>query len=279
MTQTFRVTVLCENSVGPISGTLGEHGFSALVEPSTLPPFLFDTGQGMTLLHNADRMNKNLSTISSVVLSHGHYDHTGGLLPLLKQYGSKTVYAHPFIFKPRYRLKDTGESYPIGMAETRENLEAAGAIFDFSTEFRTIGDGIYLTGSVPRNSSFETGDSGLYCDCNGDEIDQTFDDQSLVLESERGLLLVLGCCHSGIINTIEYVASKLGRHDIYAVIGGTHLGFCDHKQLEQSITELKKYGVRKIAASHCTGFAAAARLFEAMPQQFQPAMVGYSIQV
>ena len=81
----FRITILCENSVGPISGTLGEHGFSALIEPSQGEPLLFDTGQGLTLLHNAGRMNKDLSKVGSVVISHGHYDHAGGLLPLLQQ--------------------------------------------------------------------------------------------------------------------------------------------------------------------------------------------------
>ena len=78
----FRITILCENSVGPLSGTLGEHGFSALIEPSHGDPLLFDTGQGLTLLHNARRMNKNLANVKQVVLSHGHFDHTGGLMPL-----------------------------------------------------------------------------------------------------------------------------------------------------------------------------------------------------
>ena len=75
----YRITVLCENSVGPISGTLGEHGFAALIEPSAGEAILFDTGQGLTLLHNARRMNKNLSAVGTVAISHGHFDHTGGL--------------------------------------------------------------------------------------------------------------------------------------------------------------------------------------------------------
>ncbi len=161
----YRITVLCENSVGPLSGTLGEHGFSALIEPSGGEPLLFDTGQGLTLLHNARRMNRDLSTVTRVVLSHGHYDHTGGLKPLLDEYGPKRVFSHPSVFKPRYRVKDTGESYPITIPASREELEAAGASFDLSSEFRVIAPGIYLTGEVPRVTDFETGDQGLYCDC------------------------------------------------------------------------------------------------------------------
>lgn len=274
-----RITVLCENSVGPISGTLGEHGFSAMIERSDAPPLLFDTGQGLTLLHNASRMNKDLSAVSSVVLSHGHYDHTGGLLPLLQEHGSKTVYASPDLFTPRFRIKDTGESYHIGIPNTRQHLEAAGAVFDLSSQFRTIAPGVHLTGSIPRKTAFETGDSGLYCDCAGEIADHTPDDQSLVLETEYGLVILLGCCHAGIINTLEHVSKRLGNRKIFALVGGTHLGFCSQEQLEKSITELKRWGIKKIAAAHCTGFNAAARLAKEMPQAFHPAMVGYTLQV
>ena len=94
-----RITILCENSVGPITGALGEHGFAALIEPSEGEPLMFDTGQGLTLLHNARRMNKDLSLVKKVVISHGHYDHTGGLKPLLEEFGAKQVLGHPGIFR------------------------------------------------------------------------------------------------------------------------------------------------------------------------------------
>lgn len=274
-----RITVLCENSVGALSGTLGEHGFSALIEPSEGEPLLFDTGQGLTLLHNARRMNKNLSQVGQVVISHGHYDHAGGLKPLLQEYGAKNVFGHPAMFSPRYRIKDTGECYPITMPAGREELETLGAVFDLSREFRAIAPGIYLTGEVPRVTDFETGDQGLYCDCTGQELDTTPDDQSLLLETERGLVLVLGCCHAGLVNTLEHVAYMTGRRDIYAVIGGTHLGFCSQDQIGKTVAALKALGIQKLAASHCTGFAASARLSREMPKEFQVAMVGYTLEV
>lgn len=274
-----RITILCENSVGSISGTLGEHGFSALIEPAGGDPLLFDTGQGLTLLHNARRMNKDLSLVKQVVISHGHYDHAGGLKPLLDECGPKQVYAHPSVFTPRYRVKDTGECYPISIPVCREELEASGASFNLSKEFRAVAPGIYLTGEVPRVTPFETGDQGLYCDCAGQKTDKTIDDQSLLLESDKGLVLVLGCCHSGLINTIEHVANMTGRRDIYAVIGGTHLGFCDQEQLGSTVTLLRTMGIKKLAVSHCTGFAAAARLLREMPKEFQVAMVGYTLEI
>jgi len=275
----YRITVLCENSVGPISGTLGEHGFSALIEPAQGAPLLFDTGQGLTLLHNARRMNRDLSKVHGVVLSHGHYDHCGGLLPLMAECGPKLVHAHPGIFAPRFRLKDTGECYPIGMPHSRDQLEAAGAAFSLSKELREIAPGVLLSGEVPRVTLFETGDQGLYCDCTGQDLDTTPDDQSLVLETDRGLVVLLGCCHAGLVNTLEHIAYLTGRRDIYAVIGGTHLGFCGQDQLEKTISALKGWGVQKIAASHCTGFGASARLSRELPKEFQVAHVGYSLEV
>jgi len=275
----FRITVLCENSVGPISGTLGEHGFSALIEPAQGVPLLFDTGQGLTLLHNARRMNRDLSAVRKVVLSHGHYDHCGGLLPLLTEYGPKQVHAHPGIFTPRFRLKDTGECYPIGVPHSREELESAGAVFELSKEYCEIAPGVFLTGEVPRVTAFETGDQGLYCDCTGQELDATPDDQSLILETERGLVVILGCCHAGLVNTLEHIAYLSGRRDIYAVIGGTHLGFCGQNQLDLTVSALKERGIQKVAASHCTGFAASARLSREMPKEFQVAYVGYTLEI
>jgi 7,8-dihydropterin-6-yl-methyl-4-(beta-D-ribofuranosyl)aminobenzene 5'-phosphate synthase len=275
----FRITILCDNSVGPISGTLGEHGFSALIEPSQGESLLFDTGQGLTLLHNARRMNKDLSAVGNVVLSHGHYDHSGGLLPLLTEHGPKQIYAHPGVFTPRFRLKDTGECYQIGIPHNRDQLEVTGGVFHLSEDFREIAPGMYLTGNVPRSTTFETGDQGLYCDCTGQDLDATPDDQSLILETERGLVVILGCCHAGLVNTLEHVAYSIGRRDIYAVIGGTHLGFCGQNQLEMTISALKNWGVQKVAASHCTGFAASARLSRKMSKEFQAATVGYTLEV
>jgi len=275
----MRITVLCDNGVGPISGTLGEHGFAALIEQDRGGPILFDTGQGLTLLPNAARMKKELAAVSTVVISHGHYDHAGGLMPLLQVSGGVEVFAHDGIFTPRHRVKDTGECYPIGVPFEKSAYEEAGAIFNFSTVFREISPGIMLTGEVPRVTAFEKGDQGLYCDCSGQELDATPDDQSLVIETEKGLVILLGCCHAGLVNTLEHIACQSGRRDVYAIVGGTHLGFCDQEQLDKTIDALRKTGVRKLAVSHCTGFAASARLSREFPKEFQVAMVGYTLEI
>jgi 7,8-dihydropterin-6-yl-methyl-4-(beta-D-ribofuranosyl)aminobenzene 5'-phosphate synthase len=274
-----RITVLCDNNAGPVSGTLGEHGFAALIEQKGAEPVLFDTGQGLTLLHNAARMKKDLSSVRKVVISHGHYDHTGGLMPLLKESGKREVFAHEGIFAPRHRVKDTGECYPIGLPFERSSYEEAGAAFNLSAAFREIAPAIMLTGEVPRVTPFEKGDQGLYCDCTGQELDPVPDDQSLVIETCKGLVIILGCCHAGLVNTLEHIAYQCGRRDIYAVIGGTHLGFCGQEQLEKTISSIRSAGIRKQAVSHCTGFAASARLSRELPKEFQTAMVGYTLEV
>lgn len=275
----YRITVLCENSVGPISGTMGEHGFSALIEPFEGEAILFDAGQGLTLLHNASRMNKDLSKVRHVALSHGHFDHTGGLLPYLREYGPCRVYGHPGIFDRRYRVKDTGECIPIGMPHAREALESAGAVFDLSPAFRQVAPGVHLSGEVPRATTFESGDQGLYRDCDGQVLDPTMDDQSLVLETDKGLVILLGCCHAGLVNTLEHVARMTSRRDVCALIGGTHLAFCSQEQTEKTIQAVKGWGIGKIAAGHCTGFAASARLSRELPREFQVAAVGYTLEV
>ncbi|NJD91668.1 MAG: MBL fold metallo-hydrolase, partial [Geobacter sp.] len=220
-----------------------------------------------------------LAGVANVVISHGHYDHVGGLKALLQGFGAKRIYADKRIFSPRHRVKDTGECYPIGTPFSREELVDCGASFDFSAEYREIAPGIYLTGEVPRVTEFEKGDQGLFCDCSGQEPDATPDDQSMVIETSRGLVVLLGCCHAGIVNTLEHIAYQSGRRDIYAIIGGTHLGFCSHEQLDKSISAIRQYGVKKLAVSHCTGFAASARISRELPREFQLAMVGYTLEV
>ncbi len=274
----YRITILCDNTVAALAGTLGEHGFAALVEWEG-GSLLFDTGQGETLLHNALRMNRDLHKVSRAVLSHGHHDHTGGLLPLLRNCGGKEILAHPAVFSRRYRVKDTGESMPIGIPYDEHFLRGAGGRFSLSDQFREIDPGIFLTGEVPRKTPFERGDAGQFCDDAGCAADEVPDDQSLVITGKRGLVLLLGCCHAGVVNTIEHARERTGITDIYAVIGGTHLGFSDAAQLDQTVKALRGYRIQKLCPSHCTGFAASARLFREFPGQFHPACVGFTIEV
>jgi 7,8-dihydropterin-6-yl-methyl-4-(beta-D-ribofuranosyl)aminobenzene 5'-phosphate synthase len=272
-----RITILCENTVGPVSGTLGEHGFAALVEGEGVR-ILFDTGMGETLLRNAVRMNKDLHRVNPVILSHGHFDHTGGLLPLLRNCGGKDVYAHPAVFSRRYRVKDTGESIPVGIPCDEAFLRGMGARFELDDRFREIAPGVFLTGQVSRKTPFEQGDRGMFRDPEGRSADPLEDDQSLVIRGRKGLVLVLGCCHAGVVNTIEHAREKTGESRVYALIGGTHLGFCSPEQTEETVKAMRNFGIARICVGHCTGFAASARLLREFPGAFQLANVGYTLE-
>lgn len=278
MQNRLRITVLCENTVGPVSGTFGEHGFAALLEGEGVN-ILFDTGVGETLLGNALRMNKDLHRLERVILSHGHFDHTGGLLPLLRNCGGKQVYAHPAVFSRRYRVKDSGESMPVGIPNDEEFLRGMGARFDLDRRFREIARGVFLTGEVPRRTMFEKGDRGMFRDPEGNEADLLEDDQSLVIRTSKGLVLLFGCCHAGVVNTIEHAREKTGEERVYALVGGTHLGFSSADQTEATVRALRGFGVGRIAAGHCTGFAASARLLREFPGGFQTANVGYTLEM
>ena len=262
----YRITILCDNSVGALSGTLGEHGFAALVEWQG-GSLLFDTGQGDTLLHNAMRMKRDLHEIAGVALSHGHYDHTGGLLPLLRHCGGKEIFTlTPDCLPAVTGSKTPARAFPSASPYDQAFLQGLGGKFSFSKLFRDIAPGIFLTGEIPRKSQFEKGDAGLCCDDAGCSPDPLEDDQTLVVRTARGLVLILGCCHAGLINTIDHARRETGETEIYAVLGGTHLGFCSQAQLDETIKELKDCGVKKICAGHCTGFAAAARLSAGVPR-------------
>lgn len=271
-----RIKVICDNTAGSISGTLGEHGFAALVQAGD-QSLLFDTGGGHTLLHNAQRMNIDLKSVDQVVLSHGHYDHAGGLWPLLQTSGPKRILAHPGVFTRRYVLRE-GAARSVGIPYSEDFLAGLGASFSYSDSFREVLPGVFLTGEVPRRTPFEEGDAGLFCDETGCERDHIADDQSLVIVTEKGLLLLLGCCHAGVVNTLELAREKTGVDQIYGVVGGCHLAFSSQTQVDATIKALKKYGLKKICPGHCTGFHAAVRLAQAFPGGFKPMQVGYVLE-
>ena len=271
-----RITVLCENTVGALVGT-GEHGFSAFIETEGVT-YLFDTGRGFSIVRNALLLRKDLGSVQKIFLSHGHYDHTGGLPDVLSLKGDVDVLAHPDIFLERIHVikeNDREERKFIGLPYHRGYLEFSGARFVLKKEFYEPEKGIFLTGEVPRNTPFEKSDPRLFAKLNGDWVtDQFLDDQSLVVDTPKGLVIIFGCAHSGMINTINHVMEKTGKEKIYALLGGTHLQFLTPEQLEESIDAIKKLGVEHIGVSHCTGMKATIRLAQEFGEGFFYGHVG-----
>ena len=277
----MKVTILCENTVGHRLG-LGEHGFSALIE-THLGNYLFDTGRGESVVKNSLELNKDIRTIKKIFLSHGHYDHTGGLPEVLKIRGKVDVHAHPYVFLDRIHMaEENGKETKrfLGIPFKRSYLESLGANFVLNKDFFEVEDGIFLTGEVPRKTSFEKLDPKLFAEMDGKITPDAFpDDQSLILNTERGLLVILGCAHAGIINILNHVINKTGRDKFYAIIGGTHLDFLAPEQLEESIKALRKMHIERFGASHCTGMRGAFRLHQEFGDRFFYGHVGSTLNI
>ena len=276
---TIRLTILCENSVARPFGLLGEHGFACYLE-TPQGNYLFDTGQGKTLLPNARCLEKDLTTIKALLISHGHYDHTGGLQPLLEHSSGLDIYAHPAIFTTRY-WEIEGRRHDVGIPWRRDYLESLGARFQLQKELIEVGPGVYLTGEIPRRNDFEKGDTNqLAVTAEGciQQPDPLADDLSMVVTSQKGLILVLGCAHAGLVNIIKYVTQKFPGQRIHAVVGGTHLGFADDEQFEQTLKTLDRFQIDKLGVSHCTGLPKAAQLAARLGDRFFFGNVGTVIE-
>ncbi|MEN8200659.1 MAG: MBL fold metallo-hydrolase [Thermodesulfobacteriota bacterium] len=274
-----RLTILCENSVAVPYDVMGEHGFSCFVETEN-GNYLFDTGQGMTIMQNSLALKKDLRSIEAVMISHGHYDHTGGLPAVLRVRGEVDVYGHEEIFARRIWSRDE-VSRDIGIPYRRHYLESLGARFKLGRKLVEVGPGIYLTGEIPRKSAFEKGDPNMtLISDTGQHVhpDPLLDDLSMLVDTDRGLVIVLGCAHAGMINIIDYATRQLGHERIFAVIGGTHLGLSSEIQFEETLKVIDAYNIEYLGVSHCTGLEKAALLHARLGKRFFFGSVGAGLE-
>lgn len=262
----LRITTICENTSSHIF-KLGEWGISFFIETGE-EKILFDTGGGNTLLHNATTMGLDLAGVDKAALSHGHKDHTGGLKSFLQRVQSTTpgrkvkIYTHPRVFDAKYIKDDKGNIFYIGMGYVHEELKFLGAEFVMQKDSVEISSDIFISGEIDQDNDFEVVSEKLLCkDENGDIVpDPLVDDQALFIKTEKGLIIVSGCAHRGIINTIKQGQRVTGQNEVFMVIGGTHLEGAGEEQFEYTVDELKKLGVKKLGVSHCTGLKKASRL-------------------
>ncbi|HJO96222.1 MAG TPA: MBL fold metallo-hydrolase [Victivallales bacterium] len=273
---TAKITILCNDKVELFSSYIGEHGFSCFIETDQ-GNYLFDTGQGLGIIHNALLLNKNLRDINGIILSHAHYDHTSGLESILRVTGDNKIYAHPDIFDKKYDCKK-GKTEYTGIRYSVDYLSNLGAEFILNREFSEIGTGIYLTGEVPRINDFEQSLTTQFVEhANIRTRDNFKDDNSLAIDTDQGLVIILGCAHAGIINILDYFTKKLNKK-IYAVIGGTHLHPADEHRVKKTIECLKTYDIKKIGTSHCTG-SKEIDIIKAFGNRFFEASVGTKLHI
>jgi 7,8-dihydropterin-6-yl-methyl-4-(beta-D-ribofuranosyl)aminobenzene 5'-phosphate synthase len=255
----------------------GEHGFSSFIETGQ-GNYLFDTGGGHSVVGNSHVLGKDLRSIRKIFLSHGHHDQAGGLPEVLKVKGNVDVHAHPHVVLDRIAVfRENGKETRqfVGVPYKKGYLESLGANFILTTDFLQVEEGMFLTGEVPRKTLFEKPDPRLFSEIDGKTGQDIFlDDQSLIIDTEKGLIVILGCAHSGVINILQHVMAKTGKEKFYAVLGGTHLDFLTPEQLEESILALNKLEIEKIGVSHCTGMRAAFRLWLEYGDRFFYGCVG-----
>ncbi len=249
-----RIAVLVDNLVVH-SEMLGAHGLSLWIETNNTR-ILFDAGRRTVLHYNIDALKIPLAKTDVIVLSHGHYDHTDGLFCALNYTTNAKIFMHPSALQPHFSYK-AGISHFIGVPpDVIQLLEKLKANI-FSTKAITqIADGVFCTGFIPKNNLWEDTGGAFSTDDSALQTDHLPDDQAMWIETRKGLIMVSGCAHSGIINTLEYILDNSKSRPLLAVIGGFHLNSTKPDRITKTINKFKEFKIKNIVPLHCTGIKA-----------------------
>jgi len=260
----LKLTVLVENTARG-RGILAEHGLSCCLRVDG-KEILFDTGQGRVLMPNAQACQVDLRNLEAVVLSHGHYDHAGGLEKVLELSPEASVYLHPEALQERFVRNSHGEASPVNSEFlSGGGLEKRAASLVCTREPKEVLPRIWATGEVPRRTDYEDTGGDFFLDAAGTIPDPITDDQSLYFRSDHGIVLILGCAHAGVVNTMRYVAELTGEDRLHAVIGGMHLLHATPERLKKTYDVFASMKVDLIAPCHCTGIRAIAGFWNRFP--------------
>jgi len=257
---------------------LAEHGLSLLVtihRDGKKHTILFDTGYNQIgVPYNIEKLGIDINEIDIIVMSHAHMDHTGSLYPLLdKMPRPITLALHPAAFHfPRYKSSNDGKLTRFPQTLKREDLkEKKVDVLETGTPTPILEDMVIITGEVERTTPFEKGLPNALLERNGNmEQDPMSDDQSLVMHlRNKGLVIVSGCSHAGIVNTVLYSKKLSGVDRVHAILGGFHLtGSVFEPVIDPTIRELKKLDPKVLVPMHCTGWKAIHQISQAFPASF-----------
>lgn len=270
------ITIIVDNHAG--DGLTSEHGLSMWIQTAG-KTILFDTGQGSAFEKNAKLLGIDLSKTDALVLSHGHHDHTGGIPIVLREAPEVDVYCHPGVVRPRYAIRN-GTAKAIQMP--RESKAAMDTLsskhLHWVQDPIILSDSIGITGHIPRKTDFEDTGGPFYLDPEGKRPDLIDDDLTLWIRTDRGLVVCLGCCHAGLVNTIHHIRSISGTDRIHGIIGGLHLMNTNDRRIERTIDALRSFSPNIIIPCHCTGDSALALLLNALGERVVPGAAGETYQ-
>jgi len=276
----MRVTCVVDDASYPGAEFGHEHGVAFLIETET-KRVLFDTGQsGSVLLHNLALLNVETGSIKAVAISHGHYDHTGGLGKLVEHLHAGTpLYANPDLFRERFKETD-GKLKGVGIALSRQALTKSVSL-RLRAEPQEIVPGVWTTGEIADRPEAE-GRSDTHRMRQGDAvvIDEYRDDMALVLEADGRSMLLCGCCHAGLLNTLAHAERFLGR-PMQVVAGGLHLLSASEEELSHICAALKaEPSLQRVYPNHCTGKEAIVALTTALgPSVVDPFPAGAALKL
>jgi len=276
MPSRLRITLLVDHqSTRPDLET--EHGLSFLLEADD-DVLLFDAGASGAAFRNAECLGLPWRRISRIVLSHGHQDHTGGLAAFLAALPEAHVYLHPRAMTPKYSLHPGKPPRPLSMPqEIHALLQARMDQLHWATAPMRLGQGIGLTGPILRRHPEEAIPGPFFLDPEGREPDPLEDDQALWIATDQGLVVLLGCAHAGVANTLDHIRTLTGEESILAVIGGLHLSAAPEPRIQSTLRALREAGVKRVAPAHCTGPAGALAIREAYGKAGHPMCAGESL--
>jgi 7,8-dihydropterin-6-yl-methyl-4-(beta-D-ribofuranosyl)aminobenzene 5'-phosphate synthase len=276
MSEKVIVTALVENTVN-VGGLRAEHGLSLLIRAGG-KKLLFDTGQSDLLLSNAEKMGLTLNDVDSVVLSHGHYDHTGGVEAIGRVAPQAKFFAHPAMVAPKFAANVDGTSRFIGLAPSSVELfRSSNGRMTWTAKPTEVMPGFFVTGEVLRTNLFEDTGGRFFLDAGCTRPDPLLDDQALYFDTVRGLVVILGCAHAGVVNTLAFIRDLTANRPFHAIIGGMHLLAAGQQRMEATVDALRRWAPKNIYVAHCTGTPATAQLWNAFPGTCSSCPVGTSL--
>lgn len=250
----LRITTLIENMPSDDGDLLYEHGLSLFIEFGD-KKILMDTGQSGDYLKNAARLNKSVKDIDYFIVSHGHYDHSGGVIQTIAELNSNTnMYVGEEFFCSKYKVLEDGSYKFNGNGFSKKEIDSSLVkLNEVCDDIKYISENIILFKNFSHENKFEKMNPKFVVDDNGKMVLDDFPDEIVLgLITSKGLVVITGCSHIGIVNILSTIYKRMNM-PIYAVLGGTHLVAADENRINETILALRRMHIQYVAVSHCTG--------------------------